>query len=122
MPSSKTILVVDDDLDIREAVVDTLIDEGYEAVAVGDGAAGLDYLRDRPAPGLVLLDWNMTPMNGLDFMREVAKEPLWASVPIALLTADAKAEDKVKLASFVGYLRKPMKLPDLLGLVERYCG
>lgn len=117
----RTVLVVDDDRDIREAVVDTLVEEGHEAVAVGDGGAALAWLRQQPEPGLVLLDWNMTPMNGLEFMNELRKEPRWSGLPVVLLTADARAGDKAKLAPFVGVLTKPVDLDDLLSTVERFC-
>lgn len=123
MPTAeKKIMLVDDDEDIREAVSDTLTDEGFAVVALPDGAAGLNWLRTQPAPALVLLDWNMTPINGLQFMREVAKEPGWASIPIVLLTADGKAEEKVKLAPFAGYLAKPVNLDQLFEVIRRYCG
>lgn len=117
----RPIVIVDDDPDFREAVSDTLVDEGYRAVALADGLSALEYLRREPPPALILLDWNMTPLNGLQFMAEFAKDPRWAAIPVALLTADAKADEKVKLASFVGYLRKPTQLENLLELVQRYC-
>lgn len=120
-PVKKQILVVDDDPDIREAMVDTLIDEGFEAVALPDGPSALDYLRKEATPGMVLLDWNMTPMNGLQFMAELGKEPRLNSIPVFLLTADPKAEDKLKLAAFTGFLRKPLDLERLFKVATQYC-
>lgn len=120
-PEKRLILVVDDDRDIREAITDTLVDSGYRAAACADGESALEYLRRSPAPGLILLDWNMIPMNGLEFMKHFSSEPAWAAIPVALVTADSKAEEKAQLAAFAGYLRKPMKLRDLLGLIERHC-
>jgi CheY-like chemotaxis protein len=115
------VLVIDDDQDIREAVVDTLTEEGYAAIALADGASALTYLREQPLPVLVLLDWNMTPMNAAQFMAEIAKEPAWSTVPVVLLSADARLEDKAKQARFVGYLKKPVRLPELFRLTELYC-
>jgi CheY-like chemotaxis protein len=119
-PSKRVILIVDDDHDVREAVADTLIEEGYEAVALADVPAALAYLRQQPLPGLVLLDWNMTPMNGLHFMAEIAKEPAWSGLPVVLLTADAKAPDKAQAAAFAGYLKKPVRLPELFRFAAQY--
>ena len=68
-----------------------------------------------------MLDWNMTPMNGLQFMEQFIQVPKWARIPVVLLTADSKAEEKVKLAPFAGALRKPMAVNELLELSERYC-
>src|SRR5207253_10552508 len=68
---ARTVLIVDDDPDVRDATVDALVDEGFSAHAVGDGPAGLDYLRRHPDTPLVLLDWNMSPMNGEQFLVEL---------------------------------------------------
>ena len=123
MPSSKgPVLVVDDDPDMREAVHDALVDEGYETVEAGGGQEALDYLRSNSLPSMILLDWNMAPMNGPQFMAEVAKEPALSRIPVVLLTADARAPDKAKSNPFVGYLMKPVNLDALLEMVGRYCG
>lgn len=119
--ANKMVLVIDDDADIREALVDALSDEGHAVVALADGMAGLEYLRNNEAPGLVLLDWNMTPMNGGQFMEEFAKEPTWSSIPVVLLSADVRIHEKARTADFAGYLKKPTKLPELFGIVARYC-
>jgi two-component system response regulator FlrC len=116
------VLIVDDDLDMREALLDTLSFEGHAAVAVADGPAALSWLRANPPPALVLLDWGMAPLNGGQVMAEVAKEPSWASIPFVLLTAAADAEAKARTAGFSGYLKKPLDLNDLFALVCRHRG
>ncbi|MFN2547770.1 MAG: response regulator [Myxococcales bacterium] len=115
------IVVVDDDADLREAVVDTLADEGFATIPLNDGPSLLSYLRRGPLPRLVLLDWNMAPMNGAQVMAEVAKERAWAPVVFVLLTADARAEDKARMAGIKGFLKKPVSVPELLEVAERYC-
>ena len=116
------VLIVDDDPDIREAVQDTLASEGYEAVGVTDGLEALEYLRSNSTPPLILLDWNMAPMNGPEFMAEAAKDPVLSSIPVILLTADARAPEKSKGNGFAGYLMKPVDLDALFSFVDRYCG
>jgi CheY-like chemotaxis protein len=115
------VLVVDDDAGVREALVDALTYEGFETAPAGDGEAALDYLRSHPAPSVVLLDWNMAPMNGPELMIELAKDPALATIPVVLLTADAKAPEMVKAHPFVGCLMKPPSLDALLEIVGRYC-
>jgi two-component system response regulator FlrC len=115
----KTVLVIDDDADMREALVDSLIDEGFTVESVSDGPAGLTYLRERPRPGLILLDWNMSPMNGEAFMAEVVREPAWADIPVVLLTADARLDAKAGKAPFAAALRKPVEIARLLEVVTR---
>jgi CheY-like chemotaxis protein len=114
------ILVVDDDADIRDAVVEALNDEGYSAVARGDGASALAYLKEHPDPALVLLDWNMAPMNGLSFVQELRRQGSPVP-PIVLFSADARTE-KVEWAGAVGFLKKPVPIDELYAYAQRYCG
>jgi DNA-binding response OmpR family regulator len=117
MPPARKVLVVDDDPDLLEAMHDALTSEGYDSVEASDGEAALGY----PAPGLILLDWNMSPMNGEQFMSELSRDAELATIPVLLLTADARLEDKVRCNTFAGSLRKPIDLEALFALVSRYC-
>jgi CheY-like chemotaxis protein len=116
-----TVLVVDDDDDVREALSSILNDEGYPTTGARDGQEALDTLRSQSLPSLILLDWNMPGMNGPQFMVEVAKDPALARVPVVLVTADARVPAKATSAPFVGYLAKPIALDALFALVGRYC-
>jgi CheY-like chemotaxis protein len=115
------VLVVDDDADIRDAIKDVLEDEGYRTAEAADGLEALNYLRVNPPPPLILLDWNMAPMNGPQFMTEFMKQPESSRVPVVLLTADPRGEEKARGNRFVGHLKKPVKLDDLFAIVEKYC-
>lgn len=116
-----TILIVEDDPDISEALRDILCDEGYQAEAVGDGQAALNYLRSSPTPAVILLDWNMAPMSGPQFLAEVAKETVLPKIPIVLLSADVGVADKAKNPLVVAYLTKPINLETLFEIIARYC-
>jgi len=115
------VLVVDDDPDIREALRDTLEQEGYCVAEATDGSAALSYLRSSPPPPLILLDWNMAPMNAAAFMEEFSREPAYAQIPVVLLTADVKADERAKAIRCAGYLTKPVTLDALFETVARYC-
>jgi two-component system chemotaxis response regulator CheY len=115
------VLVVEDDDDIRDAVGDALADGGYAFVLTSDGRAALDYLSSHPPPALVLLDWNMTPMNGEAVVAEATRDPALAGVPIVVVSADARVADLVRLPGVVGYLEKPIDLDALFEVVGRYC-
>jgi CheY-like chemotaxis protein len=119
MPASGVVLVVDDDPDLREVIRDTLADEGYETIDAADGRSALDYLRSHPPPRVILLDWNMSPLNGGEFMTEVAKDPELARIPVVLLTADGAVQEKAKRHPFVGYLVKPVNLDLLFEMLKR---
>lgn len=121
MPAKSPLLLIDDDADIREAIRVTLEDDGYDVVEAGDGREALEWLRSHPPPPVVLLDWNMAPMNGPQFMAEVSKEEALASLPIVVLTADTTALQKVKDHHYAGWLKKPFQLDELFAVVRRYC-
>lgn len=114
------ILVVDDDRDLRESVIDALKDEGYPAVGKADGASALEYLKGTPSTCLILLDWNMAPMNGPQFIEALQR----ASIPIppvVLFTADARHESLGGISA-VGLLKKPVRLEELYRFAKAHCG
>jgi CheY-like chemotaxis protein len=127
MPTSasanrRPLLVVEDDADLCDAIHETLAGEGFEVVDARDGQAALDYLRANPPPPVILLDWNMAPVTGAEFMAEVAKDRALSAIPVVLLTADMRADEMMKSRRFAGLLRKPINLDSLLEVVGRFCG
>jgi DNA-binding response OmpR family regulator len=107
----QTILVVDDEEAIAEAVRARLQSEGYRVVVAGDGAEALETA-DREQPDLVVLDLMLPGMDGLEVCRQLQRDR-W--VPVLMLTARTEEADKV--AGFaVGaddYLTKPFSLREL---------
>lgn len=116
------VLIIDDDADVREALLETLSFEGHAAVAVADGPAALSWLRAHAPPAVVLLDWYMGPLDGGQVLAEVAKEPSWASIPFVLVTAATDVEAKAQTPGLSGYLKKPLDLEELFTVVRRYRG
>ena len=119
---SHTILIVDDDHDIREALADVLGDHGYQVHAAGDGLEALQYLRANPAPSMILLDWMMPKCNGAQFRAQQLDDPAIAEIPVVLLTADVHLDDKTKVLQARAYLAKPVSLERLLSVVAGVCG
>jgi CheY-like chemotaxis protein len=115
----RPVLVVDDDPDIREAIQDTLEQDGYLVMVARDGREALAFLETHAPPALILLDWNMAPMNAEEFMEEFSKDARFNQVPVILVTADVRANEKAGLG-FAGMLKKPMKLEALFEVVSRY--
>ena len=120
--AEKTVLLAEDDPDIREAVHDLLTDEGYVAIEAANGQEALEYLRSHSAPSIILLDWNMGPVDGPQFMAEVGRDPRLAGVPVLLMTADVNAVEKSEAHPFVGYLVKPVDVDMLFEAVRRHVG
>jgi two-component system phosphate regulon response regulator PhoB len=114
-----TILLAEDDPDIRHLVSYKLTKSGLTVVAVADGYAALRYARENP-PDLVLLDVGMPRMSGLEVCRELRAGPLPTTVPIILLTARSRPQDLEQgyAAGASEYIVKPFSPRDLLERVE----
>ena len=112
------VLVVDDDVDIREVTAAVLTTAGYTVITACDGRQALELLRSiRPA--LILLDLNMPNLDGADFRRQQRRDPALMRIPTVVVSA-ANIEPLLDLACDA-CLRKPVRLRELLAVVEQYC-
>jgi two-component system, chemotaxis family, chemotaxis protein CheY len=84
-----------------------------------DGATALAKMRAKRY-GLVISDWNMTPMSGYDFLREVRSDPALARTPFIMVTADSKIENLIAAnkASVSGYILKPFDAKTLKAKID----
>jgi CheY-like chemotaxis protein len=82
-----TVLVVDDDPDVRAMVKSTIESVGMRAVEAVNGQAALDWLSSHPRPALALLDLIMPEMDGFEFLERVRQMPDFVDLPIVVLTA-----------------------------------
>jgi len=115
-----TILLVEDDLDVREALAETLRDEGYRVACAGDGEQALDYLRSGGQAGLILLDLMMPRMSGSEFRMVQKVDPTLGHLPVVLLSADGRMEEKARILETAGAIKKPIDLDELLATIERF--
>jgi CheY-like chemotaxis protein len=106
----RSILVVDDDRDIREAIGTILSEEGYEVRTASNGLEALRLMGDR-APDLLLLDLMMPVMDGWQVMRVLRADAHLCSVPVVVLSALSAPE-------CVDYIQKPISLDKLIQLVD----
>lgn len=113
-----SILVVEDDDDIRNAIVDLLETEGYTTAAAVNGQDALDKLAQIPKPCLVLLDMMMPIMNGRQFLDIIMKDSQLAPLPVLIVSAVA---DKTNTEGSVGFLKKPIDIDVVLNVVSQYC-
>jgi CheY-like chemotaxis protein len=109
-----TILVVDDERDIRDAIAELLEQEGYAVEGAGDGAEALDKARSCH-PVVVLLDLMMPGMNGWEFRARQRGDPELSSIPVIVVSALGRAPG----VDAAVYLSKPFELDDLLDAVRR---
>ncbi|MDB4966150.1 MAG: hypothetical protein JWN44_1839 [Myxococcales bacterium] len=117
MTGAKTVVVVEDELEICETLKDVLEDEGYAVGIANNGRDALKLIRRLPVkPCIVLLDLCMPIMDGNEFYREMKSDPLFEDVPIVITTSDPS-----RAPAGVFIMRKPVKLDLLLDTVRKCC-
>ena len=122
MTDQYTILVVDDDPDIRDIVADILCDEGYRALGAENGRQALRMLReDGLRPQLILLDMMMPELDGWGFRAEQQQDAELAPIPVVVFTAHELPSQTAAQMQAAGFLKKPIRLAQLLDTVKRVC-
>jgi CheY-like chemotaxis protein len=110
---------VEDDVDIRDAIVE-LLSEDYDVSTAKDGAVALKMLREGHAPDLILLDLMMPIMDGFTFREEQLRDPKLNGIPVIVMSADGNVIDKQARAKAIAYLKKPLDIQDFLGTLEKH--
>jgi two-component system, chemotaxis family, chemotaxis protein CheY len=113
-----TVLVVEDDDDLRDVVLQTLRRAGIGAAGARDGQEALEYLEKNPPPQLILLDLMMPRMSGWEFRRRQLADGRCADVPVVVMTATNTLDEAAIHADDI--LRKPLSFGTLLATVKRY--
>ena len=89
-PVSQTVVVVDDDPDVRDALTDLLTSAGYQVVAISRGEAALAHLCQNPPPAAVLVDLLMPGMNAWELLAEMRRRESLSRVPFIAMTGARK--------------------------------
>lgn len=118
---SGSVLIVEDDLDARESLCALLETEGYSVRSAGHGEEALRMLRTNGGACVVVLDIFMPVMNGLEFLREKARDPALAPLPVVAVSADASAAREAAREGASAALTKPVDHDRLLQLIRRFC-
>jgi CheY-like chemotaxis protein len=117
----RTLLLVEDDDDVRDAMAGSLRDEGYVVAEAGNGRLALDWLQNNDDPCLILLDLWMPGMSGIELHAHMVLDPRLKALPLVVVSAAGDAHERATEMGALGFLRKPLDLKDLLATVERYC-
>jgi CheY-like chemotaxis protein len=125
---ASTVVVVEDDDDIREAVCEALHAEGYPTAEACNGRDALDMLHAlRERPGLILLDLMMPTMDGWEFLRNIDRDAEMRDIPVAVMSAHPSIqhalEDDLNSCGFTRLLLpKPLDFFRLLSFVRSVVG
>lgn len=117
--NKKIILAVDDTAVVLTRISNTLKDD-YEVITVNSGARALKYLRDEK-PDLILLDIQMSPMDGIQTLHEIRNMKNREDIPVIMLTG-VEDKDIVLESAKIGicdYILKPFYSDDLLKRIRR---
>jgi len=112
------ILVVDDDELFRESVSTNLVDAGYSTDAFADGTTAVDYLTNTPEADILLLDWKMPGMTGIEVLQRLRQEKI--DIPVIFLTVlnDQIFEEAGLLGGAVDFIEKSRSFSILLKRIE----
>jgi CheY-like chemotaxis protein len=116
-----TVLIVDDDPDIRESMSFVLEAAEYQVRTAANGDEALACLRKHPLPSVILLDLMMPVMNGWQFRNEQAADPRLAEIPVIVLTGAGNAAEKAASLGVSHSIEKPVELEALFALIRRLC-
>ncbi|WP_233278084.1 response regulator transcription factor [Myxococcus stipitatus] len=125
MTPAGPVLIVEDDLDIREALQAYLELQGYSVRSAGDGREALAHLAASPSPSLILLDMGLPVMDGHRVLTARASAPGLSRVPVVILSADTERmspRDRAVYAASQGvaaFLPKPVDPRRLLETLRR---
>jgi CheY-like chemotaxis protein len=113
---TKTILVIEDDANIRDVLKLALNFEGYEVLSAKNGKEGLEVLENNSAPGLILLDLMMPIMNGWEFVEALKNRNIFNKIPIVVVSAYS---ERAKVIDCTDFVVKPLELEVLLNAVNK---
>jgi DNA-binding response OmpR family regulator len=115
---SKTILVVEDDVDVRDAIALTLSMESFLVQVAESREAALAVLENQ-SPSIIILDWFMPGMSVEDFVAKVSKQH--PKTTILMISASMKLEEKAHQLGLKYYLSKPFEVASLLSIAQTCC-
>jgi CheY-like chemotaxis protein len=119
-PDCRTILIVEDDADIRETLQHLLEASGYRAAPASNGQVALDLIDTMGSPCLILLDLMVPVMDGWAFLSALDQNERLADVPIVIVSAYTDKVASLERAQQI--LKKPVDIHALMAVVRQHCG
>ena len=118
--SGERVLVVDDEIHIVKVIEFNLKKRGYVVETAGNGREALEKVKSF-GPQIVLLDWMMPEMDGLETSRHLRDDPETADIPVIMLTAKGQEIDRERGLSggATRYMTKPFSPKELLAMIEK---
>ena len=117
--TSNRVLLVEDETEIRETLTFSLERGGFKVVSAETAEQALALL-DGPLPSIVIIDWMLPGMSGIELARRLRREALTSDLPLLMLTARGEESDKLKSfdAGIDDYVAKPFSPKELIARVK----
>lgn len=119
------ILSIDDSAIVRKIIRGAVEVLNYELLEASDGLEGLQVLHNHVEEiALILLDWNMPGLNGLEVLERIKAEALYNHIPVMMVTTESEKENIVKAikAGAVHYVVKPFSMEELIKKIMECLG
>jgi len=116
-----TVLVVEDQIGMREALEALILAEGFDVIATRSAQEALTRLWDGLGCCLVVFDWLMPGMNGEQFYQALSADPRLARIPTFALTGDAQGARRARALGVCHVAMKPIDAAALLPILEEHC-
>ena len=120
--SKRIILIVEDDIDIRQMLTHLFEGEGYQVLIADNGETALQVLKQGPKPTLILLDLFMPVMDAFGFRKIQEMDPTMSQIPVVLMSGDGQLDIKKMTIGIVRAVRKPIDIDSLLTTIEETIG
>ena len=117
---SATILIVDDEANLRKTLAEIFISRGYTAIEASDGNCAIELL-EKSTPDLIFTDWKMPVIGGEQFLEHLRKQPRLASIPVIVITAFGSSHSAIEAVRLGAYdfVTKPFDLDEIVLAAER---
>ena len=120
LENARKVVLVDDDLDILEAIQAMLEDEGYIVVTTDRGEDVAEISRQEH-PDLIVLDMLLSGKDGREIAKQLKSQESTRHIPILMLSAHPRAAKEAHDFAINGFLAKPFEMDELLAKVAKYC-
>jgi len=120
LPPNRPVLIVDDDLDIRELLAEALEEQGFDVVTAANGLEAITLVRNMTTPpSIILLDLMMPVLDGYGFLEQRAKEAMLAAIPVAVISA-GHGLDPSRLSEAARIIPKPIDVGMLVSVINDF--
>ncbi len=117
-----TVLLVEDNLDSRDALQALLTAHGYDVVCALDGAEALELAHREPRPCVIVLDLRLPRVDGYEFRRVQRADPTIADIPVVAVSSIDDLARHARTLEASDYVRKPLDVARLVTTVAEHCG